>query len=383
MAHFTENNDIRLLRNGAAYFPALESAIDAAQYEVYLQTYIYEKDEAGIRIGNALKRAAQRGVGVYLLVDGFGCKGFPKDYQQELLAAGVQLMFYRPKISPWTLKRSRLRRLHRKVAVIDGRIAFVGGINIIDDYNVPDRQPPRIDYAVSIEGEMVPQIRASARGLWRRIAWSHLRGVRAKALPSQSNVPTKKMKAAFVVRDNLLHRRDIERAYLKAIKSAKKEILIANAYFIPGKNLRNELMKAAKRGVRVRLLLQGRMEYFLMFATHAFYCEFLQSGIEIYEYHKSFMHSKVAVIDDIWATVGSSNIDPFSLMLAREANVVVLDKDFALELKADIEKSIHDGAEQILSDVWISGHYLKRTVSWCVYNTVRLIVGLIGQPDKR
>lgn len=382
MMHFTERNHIELLRNGEAYFPALIAEIDEAQYEVHLQTYIYEVDVAGTAVGDALKRAAQRGVGVYLLLDGFGSKDMPKPYLRELQDAGVQAMFYRPKISPWTFKRSRLRRLHRKIAVIDGRKAFVGGINIIDDYNVPDKEPPRIDYAASIEGDLVQQIRASARGLWRRIAWSHLRRVDARSVPTHQPVLPKTMQAAYVMRDNLLHRKDIERAYLKAIKTAKAEILIANAYFVPGKRFRMELIDAAKRGVRVRLLLQGRMEYFLMFATHAFYAEFLRNGIEIYEYRKSFMHSKVAVIDQQWATVGSSNIDPFSLLLAREANIVVLDKHFAQELKLDIERCIMDGAEQVHSNDWVQGHHLKRMISWLVYHAVRLVTGLIVQPDQ-
>lgn len=380
--HFTEHNHIELLRNGGAYFPALIAAIDEAQYEVHLQAYIYEIDDIGLKVGEALKQAVKRGVGVYILLDGFGSKELPKSYVQELQGAGIQMMFYRPKISPWTLKRSRLRRLHRKIAVIDGRMAFVGGINIIDDYNVPDREPPRIDYAVSIEGDLVPQIRASARGLWRRIAWSHLRRVEARTVPSHKAELAKTMQAAYAIRDNLLHRQDIERAYLKAIKSAKSEILIANAYFIPGKRFRKALIDAAKRGVKVKLLLQGRMEYILMFATHAFYGSFLQNGIEIYEYHKSFMHSKVAVIDNHWATVGSSNIDPFSLLLAREANVIVLDKGFAEELKLDIERSIQEGAIRVLPDEWVQGHYLKRMISWLVYHMVRLVTGLVVQPDQ-
>jgi cardiolipin synthase A/B len=380
--HFSKQNHIELLRNGEAYFPALISAIDEAQHEVHLQTYIYEVDTAGKAVGEALKRAAQRGAGVYLLLDGFGSKDMPKSYVHDLQEAGVQVMFYRPKISPWTLKRSRLRRLHRKIAVVDGRRAFVGGINIIDDYNAPDKEPPRIDYAASIEGDLVLQIRASARGLWRRIAWSHLRTVDARTVPAHRPSLPREMQAAYVMRDNLLHRKDIEHAYLKAIKSAKAEILIANAYFVPGKRFRTALIDAAKRGVRVRLLLQGRMEYFLMFATHAFYAEFLKNGIEIYEYRKSFMHSKVAVIDQQWATVGSSNIDPFSLLLAREANIIVLDKDFAQELSQDIERCIMDGSEQVLSDDWLQGHHLKRTVSWLVYHIVRLVTGLVVQPDQ-
>ncbi len=382
MIHFADANHIELLRNGAEYFPALEAAINAARHEIYLETYIYETDATGLRIGEALKRAAGRGVHVYVLLDGFGCKDMPAAYVKELQQAGVNLMVYRPKISPWTLKRSRLRRLHRKLVVVDGKEAFVGGINIIDDFNVPNHDPPRIDYAVRIEGELLPQIRTSARKLWRRIAWSHLRRVDARTLPETEPAKTGNMKAAFVVRDNLFHRRDIEQSYLAAINHAKTEVLIANAYFIPGLNFRKALIAAARRGVRVRLLLQGKKEYFLMFATHYFYSDFLAEGIQVYEYRKSFMHSKVAVIDHEWATVGSSNIDAFSLLLAREANIVVLNKPFAEQLASDIERSIVDGAHEILTQDWKRGNYLKRTLSALVYFVVRMVTGLAVQPDK-
>lgn len=382
MIHFADSNHIQLLRNGLEYFPALEAAIDDARYEIHLETYIYEADRTGFRIGDALKRAVKRGVSVYMLLDGFGCKDLPRAYLRGLEEAGVNVMIYRPKISPWTFKRSRLRRLHRKLVVIDGALAFVGGINIIDDFNVPNHDPPRIDYAVSIQGELLPQIRASARSLWRNIAWSHLRRVEGGSLPPPVKAVEGHTRAAFVVRDNVLHRRDIEQAYLRAINNAKSEILIANAYFIPGKSFRKALIAAAERGVRVRLLLQGKKEYFLMFATHYFYSDFLAKGIHIYEYRKSFMHSKVAVIDHEWSTVGSSNIDAFSLFLAREANIFIVNRPFAQKLSDDIEHAIVDGAHEILAEDWARGNYLKRTFSSLVYLVVRLVTGLVVQPDR-
>ncbi len=385
--HFIGGNQIKLLRSGAEYFPALEQAIQNATQEIYLQTYIYEIDEIGVRIGSALKQAAQRKVAVNLLLDGFGCKDFPKTYIHELESAGVRVMFYRPKISPWTLKRNRLRRLHRKVAVIDGEVAFVGGINIIDDHNAPHKIPPRIDYAVRIEGALLPTIAANVRRLWRRIAWIHLwrtnhnnvlQRLKPPALSTGSGI-----KVAFVIRDNVLHRRDIENAYLDAINHAQSEIIIANAYFVPGRRFRKALLDAAKRGVKVKLLLQGRMEYFLMFATHAFYGVFLENGIEIYEYRNSFMHSKVAVIDNDWATVGSSNIDPFSLLLAHEANLLIQDRAFATELRIDIEASMKNGVHQVTSKSWINGNILHRSLSWIAYGIVRFLLGVIGYSKEQ
>ncbi len=378
--HFVAGNQIKLLRNGAEYFPALEKAIQQARYEIYLQSYIYEHDETGIRIGQALMQAAQRGVTVNLLLDGFGSQSLPKYYVQTLRDAKVNVMFYRPKISPWTLKKNRLRRLHCKVVVVDGIIAFVGGINIIDDNNSPNQIPPRIDYAVQMTGNLLPAINSNVQKLWRRMQMLHLRKLYMKPMlePQHLQMPDNDVLAAFVIRDNILHRHDIENAYLHAIQNANHEILIANAYFIPGRRFRRALRDAAKRGVKVTLLLQGRKEYFLMFATHAFYNEFLDNGIEIHEYRKSFMHSKVAVIDGDWATVGSSNIDPFSLLLARESNVFIKNQKFAAELQAEIQAQILNGGLKITPQIWGKASLFKRIASWLAYGMVRFFIGIIG-----
>jgi cardiolipin synthase len=178
-----------------------------------------------------------------------------------------------------------------------------------------------------------------------------------------------------------LHRHDIEKAYLVAIAEAKSEVLIANAYFLPGKKFRAALLAAAKRGVSVKLLLQGRKEYFLMFATHTFYRTFLVGGIEIYEHHKSFMHSKIAVIDGEWATVGSSNIDPFSLLLAYEANVVVKDRTFATALKLEIDASINESI-QVTTQVWDADSKIKHFASWIAYRIVRVFLGIINDSNE-
>lgn len=377
---FVAGNQIKLLRNGAEYFPALELAIRQARYEIYLQSYIYEYDETGIRIGQALMQAAQRGISVNVLLDGFGSQNLPKYYVQTLRDAKVKVMFYRPKISPWTLKKNRLRRLHSKVTVIDGMTAFVGGINIIDDNNSPNQIPPRIDYAIQITGNLLPTISSNVHKLWRRMQMMHLHRLYIPPItePKHPQTVVNEVLAAFVIRDNILHRNDIENAYLHAIQQATTDIIIANAYFIPGRKFRKALREAAKRGVKVTLLLQGRKEYFLMFATHAFYNEFLNNGIEIYEYRKSFMHSKVAVIDDIWATVGSSNIDPFSLLLAREANVFIKNQAFAVALKTEIQAQIANGGLKITPQVWGKASLFKRLASWLAYGLVRFFIGIIG-----
>ncbi len=384
MTHFIDGNHIDLLKNGAEYFPAIESDIVNAKHEIYLQTYIFEADTTGYRITEALQQAAQRGVNVYVLLDGFGSKDLPKKIVEMMEAHGVHVMFFRPKISPWSFKKSRLRRMHRKVIVIDCTIAFVGGINIIDDFNMPTlKHPnpgPRQDYAVRITGALIPAIHQSAYALWKRTAWLHAKPARSQQKRTTSNTPEihAGIRAAFVLRDNFLHRRDIENAYLDGIKKAKSEIIIANAYFIPGRKFRRALVAASQRGVQVTLLLQGQMEYSFLLATRAFYEQLLKQKIKIYEYQSSYMHSKVAVIDEHWLTVGSSNIDPLSLMMAREANVFVLDKTLAQHLRTDILRSIQEDSVEISQDHWKKQPTHQRLISWCVYGGVRLLAGIAG-----
>ena len=381
MTRIIPNNQIALLQNGEAYFPAIEAALDRAVHEIYLESYIFENDNTGRCIADALRRAALRGVKTHVLIDGFGSHSLPKTMVDDLKAAGVRVLKFRPKISPWTLRRQRLRRLHRKIVVVDQKIAFVGGINIIDDMDMPGQTSPRYDYAVSVEGPLVGEIHASTRRMWSRVAWTRLRRGwgRDNDRQSPSTEPGGPMRSAFLVRDNIRHRRDIEDAYLQAIEQAQFEIILANAYFLPGLNFRHALLDAAGRGVRVILLLQGRVEYRLLYyATHALFGNFLDAGMEIYEYHKSLMHAKVAVIDERWATVGSSNLDPFSLLLALEANVVVDDENFAKKLKNSLNQAIKMGARRILQNNWRTQPIRLRLASWLCYGLMRFMIGMAG-----
>ena len=376
MNRFVAGNRIRLLRTGSEYFPALKAAIDGAQRQIHLETYIFEADATGHAIADALTRAAQRGVTTHVLIDGFGSKNLDSGIIEAMRAAGVRLLKFRPEISPWTLKRQRLRRLHRKVAVIDGRLAFVGGINIIDDMHTPNQVPPRFDYAVRVEGPLLAPIHAAVVNLWTLVMWTQFRR-RGAVTPLEPQVePCGTRRGAFVVRDNLRHRNDIESAYLEAIGKARSHVLIASAYFFPGKSFRRALADAARRGVRVVLLLQGRVEYLLLhYASRALYRYFLDAGVEIHEYHRSFLHAKVAVIDDRWATVGSSNIDPMSLLLAREANVVIDDEPFALELRASLDDAMALGAKRVDIESWEHQSLPQRMMTWICYEFVRFMTG--------
>jgi cardiolipin synthase len=303
------------------------------------------------------------------------------------MAEGVHVLIYRPHISGLRQRRGRLRRLHRKLALIDNRIAFIGGINVIDDMDTPGQIPPRYDYAVEVEGPVVAAFCKAVRGLWHRVQWVTLRRRPAPPLPPpESWARVGEVEAALVIRDAIGHRRDIEEAYLEAIAAAKDEIILASAYFLPGRRIRQALADAAGRGVRVVVLLQGKVEYALLhYATQFLYARLLYARINIVEYYKSFLHAKVAVIDRHWATVGSSNIDPFSLLLAREANLVVRDAAFAETLRDSLVRAMEKGARAVAPADLRRRSWRVRLTSYLAYVLVRAAIGLTryGGPDYR
>jgi cardiolipin synthase len=396
--HWSDGNSIRLLKNGAEFFPALCAAIDAAVTTVHLETYIFTLDRTAQRVLDALARACARGVKVRVVIDGFGSWEWVDEVRRRIIQAGGQCRIFRPEpgwFKRLFFSRARLRRLHRKVTVIDGRIAFVGGINIVDDYD--DLEPadhigacPRFDFAVQVQGPLVAHavhaqdllwINLNRRALRRGEQAAERRRLRRPYFTPLDH-PAGHLRAAFVLRDNLRYRVTFERAYLYGINHAQREILIANAYFFPGLRFRRALKRAAARGVRVRLVLQGKVEYRMQYyATHALYADLLGAGIEIYEYMPSYLHAKVAVIDD-FATVGSSNLDPFSLLLAREANVVVDDAGFARELGARLQEEITRGGRLVRTADHHGRGWLRRLTDNAAYTLLRLAVALTGRSGQ-
>lgn len=382
-------NRITLLKNGTDFFPALIAAIDAATVEVRLETYIFSDDVAGTAIADALKRAAQRNITVQVLVDGVGSHFTPQTFFDAMQRAGVVVLVFRPERKLFSFKKSRLRRVHRKIALIDGRVGFVGGINLIDDMTECLSEFPRYDYAVRVEGPVLADIYMAMVRLWRTVSWWKLgrRPLKDPIPDFPTHVPLAlrqdadvgDMRAFFAVRDNFRHRRDIEKAYLTAIGTARREVLITSPYFLPGRHFRRVLMEATERGVKVILLLQGRADHvMLQQATRALYTQLLGASIVIYEYHRSMLHGKVAVVDDSWATVGSSNLDPFSLFLNREANMVVIDEKFAESLRASIMEEIQSNASMLNPQDWQKRGLLARASAWVAYGFARWVMGWLG-----
>ena len=400
---------MQLLQGAQELFPALVRAMDAARTSVLLETYIFDTTGAGADIARALARAAARGVRTQLVVDGVGTGRLPAHWFAHLRSAGVQVRVYAPLGPLGLLLPGQWRRLHRKLCVVDGTVLFCGGINILDDFHDPNfgaLSAPRFDFAVRTEGALVAQAQATMEQLWWRLQAVHdarhyhlpqavqaLReagvglhmgmGQRTRSRTRAHSAHGLGMRAALLLRDNLRHRSRIERAYRRAIAMAREDIIIANAYFLPGGKLRRALVLAAQRGVRVRLLLQGRYEYFMPHhAVRPVYHTLLQAGVEIYEYAPSFLHAKVAVIDAQgrrpWATVGSSNLDPLSLLLAREANVVVRDRAFASELHARLCQAMAGAGQRVQAVQLAQRPWHQRLLDRVAYALMRSALWLTG-----
>jgi cardiolipin synthase len=407
---FVGGNRVRLLQGGDELFPAMRQAIALARAQLWLASYIFHDDEAGAAIAEALRAAAARGIEVNVVVDGFGSKATLPRLRGWFDAPNLRLDVFRP-LERWTawLQPGQLRRLHHKLCVVDLEVAFVGGINVIDDRNDLNHgrtEAPRLDFAVELRGPVVARVQHVARALGLRARMGHdwrteLRELahvnrpvartlelaralrvsepRVRAEPPAADLA--RVPVAFVVRDNLRQRRAIERSYIEAIRGARVRVDIACPYFYPGRAFRRALLGAARRGLRVRLLLQGKVDYRLAaLAARVLYDELLAEGVRIFEYTPAFLHAKVAVVDDDWATVGSSNIDPLSLLLNLEANAVVRDAAFARGLAGRFEQACAASYEvkaPPLREGW--RRWLSRgVVAWCA-NAYLRVAGITGR----
>lgn len=363
-----DGNAVRLLENGEAYYARAFEAIERARREVLLETFILFEDEIGLALHERLIAAARRGVEVQVTVDGYGSPRFSEGFLRALAEAGVRFHVYDPRPTLLGVRLHIFRRLHRKLLVVDGECAFVGGINYSIDHVRAHGPEAKQDYAVELRGPIVADIRDFARAALRspRDAerWRH---------PAQTaGDAAGPARVLFRVRDNGGHRDAIEREYRAAIRGARERIVIANAYFFPGYRFLRELLRAARRGVRVALILQGQPdEPLAQPAARTLYHTLFEAGVEVYEYCQRPFHGKVAVIDDDWATVGSSNLDPLSLSLNLEANVFVRDRDFNRELHGRLDTLMREHCTRMHADSLPMPSLFRRVIRPLVYHVIR------------
>lgn len=406
---FTVGNEVRLFKCGVEFFPALIERIDEALRDVTLETYIFANDDIGRAVSAALTRAAERGVRVRVITDGIGTdRKLPLFAQWE--EARVEHRIYNPHL----FGALGFSRTHRKLAVIDDTYAFCGGVNIVDDFEQEGvhLDHARWDFALEVKGPVVADVREAFDLQWQRIRL----GVKPhtprppncepgdasapQSMPEPMREATRRSArarrraragdihavdrpcVAFVARDNLLNRRAIEKAYLAAIAHAEREVLLANPYFMPGRKLRRALVHAARRGVRVSLVI-GRKEFVALdYATPFLYRNLLKYGVRIAEYEKTMLHGKVAVVDSNWATVGSSNLDALSLVLNNEANLVLVNHQEIGALHDAILKAF-DEARAIDEKRYAARPLGQRLLNWLAYNAYRTMMKMltIGRYD--
>lgn len=391
-SRWVEGNRVRLLENGEQFFPAVFESIRAARTEVIIETFILFEDKVGWQLHEELMNAARRGVGVDVMVDGFGSTNLGGRFIDELVTAGVRLRTFEPSRRILGINFGVLRRMHRKLVIVDGTTAFVGGINFSADHLADFGPGAKQDYAVEVQGPIVDHVRCFAVNAIRR-SNRHRPLDKPTASASQGSAAMH-----FVTRDNVEHHNDIERHYRAAIRSARKSVVIANAYFFPGYLLLRELRRAARRGVEVRLVLQGEPDMPIVKTAASLLYEHLQrDGVCIHEYCKRPLHGKVAVVDDEWSTVGSSNLDPLSLSLNLEANLVIRDPSFAAQLRSRLDTLVERDCKPVDRAAAASGfglwqslrsavvfHFLRSFPRWASLlplHTPKLVSARRTRPD--
>ncbi|UVL93911.1 cardiolipin synthase ClsB [Pseudomonas siliginis] len=373
------NNRVELLENGEEYFPRVFEAMRAAKSEILLETFIVFEDKVGAELQQILIEAAQRGVRTTVSLDGFGCGELSTGYLSALSDAGVHLQIFDPAPKHLGIRTNWFRRLHRKIVVVDGLIAFIGGINFSGDHLADFGPEAKQDYSVEIQGPVVADIHhfallQSGRPGRARFWWQRRRQrLEEMAFTDHDG------QVRLVFRDNDQHNTDIEDVYLQVLRKAKRRVIIANAYFFPGYRLLREIRNAARRGVEVRLILQGQPDMLVAkLAARMTYDYLLRAGVQIHEYCQRPLHGKVALVDDDWSTVGSSNLDPLSLSLNLEANVLIRDRAFNQHLYERLEDLSQNHCKAMDAKLLPRGRIWHMTVGFLVFHFLRHFPAMAG-----
>ncbi|MCI4235583.1 cardiolipin synthase ClsB [Dickeya dianthicola] len=374
-----DGNQIELLVNGDEFYPSVFDAIRQARSRVVLETFIWFEDKVGYALREALIAAARRGVSVDATADGYGSRDLSPDFLAPLVEAGVRFHFYDPLPRLFGLMRTNLfRRLHRKIVVVDGHSAWIGGINYSADHLSDYGPQAKQDYAVKVRGPVVDDIgrfvlAALAHHEEPRVWW------RRRFRRAVRNTDPGNAQALFVWRDNGPHRRDIERQYLQMLRRAKREVVIANAYFFPGYRLLRAMRKAARRDVRVRLIIQGQPDMpIVLIGARLLYPWLVKAGVDIYEYRRQPLHGKVALQDDHWTTVGSSNLDPLSLALNLEANLFINDRDFNQQLQDNLHQLIREDCVRVDPTQLPKRSYWQVVKGMVVFHFLKRFPSMVG-----
>ena len=340
---YVAGNKLTLLSRGADVFRSMWEAIDSARETIHLETYILSSDRTGAEFARRLEAKTKSGVRVRLIFDAVGSLGIDPGYLARLRNAGVSILEYHP-VAPWRPRWSWGRRDHRKIMVVDGRVAFTGGVNISDRHApIEEGGADWRDAHVRLEGPAASELDRLIRAVWFRETgrWFKCHGG-PDGIEGKSRV-------WVAANQEFLRRYGIHSSYLSAVRAARKEVLIANAYFLPGRPMRAALAAAARRGVEVRILVQGHSDIPSVWrASRALYDRLLRRGVRLFAWPGPILHEKVAVVDGRWSAIGSYNMDHRSLLHNLEVNLHVLDAEFAAGLSGWIKEGIKKSPELTL-----------------------------------
>lgn len=369
--------NLELVYSGEDYFSRLETIIRNSQIELHIQMYLFEIDTTGKRIITAIKEAAARKVKIFILLDGLGSLSFPSEIIEELRRNGIQIRFFAPLFSAYTFYLGR--RLHQKVVIADAKIALIGGINIADKYHGTLTEAPWLDYAVQLNGTIAQPLEVLCRNIY----------FKKKRLSSQKIKSVFHVQEDAVVRilqnDWLKRKNEICDQYIKSIRHAKKEIIIVGSYFLPGIRIIKALNKASKNNVKIKLILTGISDLpMTRRATCFLYSKLLHYNIELYEWNKSVLHGKSAVIDGYWTTIGSFNLNNLSSYGSVEMNVEINSAVFSKMYQSHLNQIIAECESITLESLKIKTHFFSRLINLLSYIITRLIeIVVTYTPYKR
>ncbi|AZL68982.1 cardiolipin synthase ClsB [Pseudomonas oryziphila] len=366
-----DGNHIELLINGEQYYPRVFEAMAQACEEILLETFIIYDDKVGQPLRQALIDAARRGVRVEVVADGYGTADLPENFISSMTEAGVRFHSFDPQPRLAGMRTNLFRRLHRKILVIDGKRAFIGGINYSADHLGDFGPQAKQDYAVEVVGPVVAQVHASTCRMLAPVLENANQVEPGSAAGSAS--------ALLVERDNLRHRNDIEVCYLQAFREARQRIVVANAYFFPGYRLLRELRNAARRGVEVTLILQGQPDMrWVRTLSRLLYNYLLRDDVRIHEYCQRPLHGKVALVDNHWSTVGSSNLDPLSLSFNLEANLLIRDRAFNEHLYQHLSELSRDHCKSVTLERMVRGYWWRAPLIFLGFHITRYFPRIAG-----
>lgn len=369
---WVDGNSVQLLINGEQYYPRVFEAMAQAREEILLETFIIFDDKVGQQLQQVLIDAARRGVRVEVAVDGYGTADLPESFIAAMTDAGVSFHAFDPQPRLVGMRTNLFRRLHRKIVVVDGARAFIGGINYSADHLGDFGAMAKQDYAVEVVGPVVAQVHAASKRLMSPV-------LQPPSAVRPLTEPAGTCSAVLVERDNKVRSTDIEAHYLQAFRSARQRIVVANAYFFPGYRLMRELRNASRRGVQVQLILQGQPDMrWVRALSRLLYNYLLRDGVAIHEYCQRPLHGKVALVDDQWATVGSSNLDPLSLSFNLEANLFIRDRAFNQELNQHLQALASEQCKPVTLERMVRGYWWRAPLIFLCFHVIRHFPRIAG-----